>query len=347
MTSHAVSGKNRQWVLAKRLEGPVGPQNFRWAESTIPSPTEGQILVRNLWLSFDPTQVFSVSSPEYGGVPDGEAMRGLAVSQVVESRHPGFSPGDLVHGYSGWEDYSVTDGHGFFETTKVPAGIPPHLALGTLGVTGMAAYFGVREVAKPRKGETFVVSAAAGGVGSIAAQIARTLGLRVIGIAGGKAKCDRLTSEAGIEAAIDRRSEDVGARLDALCPQGIDIFFDNVGGPVLDEALARLRRNGRVVVCGATPRYAQKPEPPGPMNYLQLCMVNGRMEGLLARDYSDRFPEAIEALQGWLRSGQIKSKEDIVEGLENAPATLARLFTGDNFGKQLLHLADALPDLPE
>lgn len=341
MTARTASGVNRQWVVASRPEGVVGQHNFRWNESSIPSPHEGEALVRNLWLSFDPTQLLLISQPsDVGGIPAGSVMRGLAASLVIESDLPGLSPGDLIHGYSGWEDYSVTDGHGYFETTKIPPGVSPNLALGTLGVTGMVAYFGVLEVGRPRAGETFVVSAAAGGVGSIAAQIAKIHGLRVIGIAGGPEKCDWLLREAGLDGAIDHRTEDVGARLDALCPEGIDVFFDNVGGPVLDQALARLRRNGRVVVCGGTTRYGRDPEPSGPMNYLQLCMVNGRMEGLLARDYADRFPEAVSVLRGWLESGQLKSKEDIVIGLENAPATLARLYTGANLGKQLLRIAD-------
>ncbi|MFZ1024092.1 MAG: NADP-dependent oxidoreductase [Thermoplasmata archaeon] len=336
---------NRQWQVARRPEGMVREQDFRWAEVPLSSPREGEALVRNLWLSFDPTQVLVMSvpfetRPNSGGIPIGGAMRGLAVSQVLESRHPTFRPGDLIHGFSGWEDYSVTDGGGFIPAFKVSPGVAPNLALGTLGITGLVAYFGVVDVARPQPGETFVISAAAGGVGSIAAQIAKIRGLRVIGIAGGKEKCDWLLRVAGIDAAIDHRSEDVAARLDAVCPEGIDIFFDNVGGPVLDLVLARLRRNGRIVVCGGTALYGRDPQPPGPLNYLQLCMVNGRMEGLLARDYFERYPEAITAMLGWLGTGQLKSKEDVVVGLEHAPATLVRLFEGANVGKQLLKITD-------
>jgi NADPH-dependent curcumin reductase CurA len=297
------------------------------------------MLVRNLWLSFEPTQVLNMlSPPEEGGYALGAPMRGLAASQVLASRIPAFQPGDLVYGFSGWEDYSVVDGKGYWDTTKVPPGVLPNLAAGTLGITGIVAYFGVTEIAKPRRGETFVVSAAMGGVGSVAAQVAKVLGLRVIGIAGGKEKCDWLVGEAGLDAAIDHRSEDVGKRLDALCPEGIDIYFDNVGGAILDEALGRLRRNGRVVLCGATSQYGGSSPPAGPKNYLQLVMVNGRMEGLLGKDYIDRFPEAITALRGWLESGELKSKEDVVVGLENAPTALARLYSGANVGKQLLKL---------
>ncbi|MCI4372022.1 MAG: NADP-dependent oxidoreductase [Thermoplasmata archaeon] len=341
---------NRQWVLTARPDGPIGDHNFRWTQGAIPSISEGQMLLRNLWLSFDPTQWFLMAyysevDSESNGIPIGGVMRGLTVSQVVESRLEGFHPGDLVHGYSGWEEYSASDGRGYFPTTRVPPGVPPNLALGTLGVTGMAAYFGVVDVARPKAGETFVVSAAAGGVGSIAGQMAKILGLKVIGIAGGRQKCDWLVGEAGFDGAIDHRSEDVGARLTALCPDGIDIYFDNVGGPTLDLARERLRRNGRIVVCGGTSRYAETVQPPGPVNYLALCMVNGRMEGLLARDYADRFPEAVAALSGWLASGRLRSKEDVVVGLEHAPSTLARLYSGANFGKQLLKIADPV-DLP-
>ncbi|MFZ0699795.1 MAG: NADP-dependent oxidoreductase [Thermoplasmata archaeon] len=338
---------NRQWLFEKRPEGPVGPQNFRWALSDIPSPAEGQMLVRNLWLSFEPTQVLNMlTPPEEGGYALGAPMGGLATSQVLASRIPAFRPGDLVYGFSAWEDYSVVDGKGYWDTIKVPPGVPPNLAAGTLGITGIVAYFGVTEIAKPRPGETFVVSAAMGGVGSVAAQIAKVLGLRVIGIAGGKEKCDWLREEAHLDGAIDHRSENVAARLDALCPQGIDIFFDNVGGPVLDLALERLRPHGRIVLCGMTAQYRQTPRVPGPMNYPQLIMVNGRMEGLLGRDYFDRFPEAIAALRAWIDAGKLKSKEDVAVGLENAPAALARLYSGANAGKQLLKIADPAPPFP-
>ncbi len=340
------TASNRQWLVAGPPDGNEVERSFRWTESPMPSPERGEMLLRNLWLSFDPTQVMLIAQPrEDGGVPVGSVMRSLTASRVVDSRHPDFRAGDLVHGHAGWEDYTVTDGHGYFETTKVPEWVPANLAVGTLGVTGMVAYFGVVEIARPKPGEIFVISSAAGGVGSIATQIAKIHGLRVIGIAGGREKCDWLVREAGADAAIDHRTEDVGSRLDALCPDGIDIYFDNAGGPILDAALARLRRHGRVVVCGGTSRYAQQPRPPGPMNYLQLCMINGRMEGLLGRDYADRFPEAVRAMRGWLESCQLRSKEDVAVGLENAPGTLARLFSGMNLGKQILKIADD-PGLP-
>ncbi len=338
-------GINRRWLLAKRPEGTVEAAQFRWAEAPIPSPAPGQALVRNLWLSFHPTAILAMSASESdGGTPIGDVVMGETASQVVESRLPGFEPGDLVESFAGWEDYSTIDGQGFIPARKFPPDIPPNLALGVFGVTGMAAYFGVLEVGRPQPGERVVVSAAAGGVGSIAAQVAKIRGARVIGIAGGPEKCDWLRREAGLDGVIDHRSEDVGRRLDELCPQGIDVYFDNTGGPLLDEALGRLRPSGRVVVCGGTSRYAAAKPPPGPANYLNLAMVNGRMEGVLARDYLPRFPEAVRALRQWLDSGQLKSKEDTVVGLENAPTAFARLFTSANVGKQLLKIAD--PSLP-
>jgi NADPH-dependent curcumin reductase len=342
-----VTETNRQWLFENRPEGPVGPHNFRWTHSDIPTPGEGQMLVRNLWLSFEPTQLLGMlAPPEHGGYARGSPMPGLAASRVVESRIPAFQPGDLVYGFSKWEDCSVVDGKGYWDTIKVPPGVSPNLAAGTLGITGIVAYFGVTEVAKPRPGETLVVSAALGGVGLVAAQVAKILGLRVIGIAGGQEKCDWLRDEAHLDGAIDHRVEDVGARLDALCPQGIDIYFDNVGGRILDLALERLRPHGRVVLCGITSHYGQKGVA-GPANFSQLIMVNGRMEGLLGRDYFDRFPEAIEALRAWIDAGKLKSKEDVVVGLENAPSALGRLYSGANVGKQLLKIDDPEPARPD
>jgi NADPH-dependent curcumin reductase CurA len=326
-------------------DGGVSEANFEWASAPIARPGPGQALVRNLWFSFDPTQVLQMGAPpEQGGVPIGHVMKSFGtVSEVLESNLSGFRPGELVRGEAGWEDYSVIDGTGFIPTQKVPDGVSPNLALGTLGTTGMVAYFGMVEIGRPRPGETCLVSAAAGGVGSIAIQIARILGARVIGITGGPSKSAWLRDQLHVDTVIDHRSEDVGARLTELCPDGIDVFFDNVGGRVLDLALERLRPRGRIVLCGLTSWYLAKETPPGPSGYSSLIMKNGRMEGLLGRDYVPRFPEATKVMLGWLRDGQLRSEEDISEGLENAPRALARMFAGENRGKQLLHLADPLP----
>lgn len=332
---------NRQWRYTGRGTRIADPQSFEWGTAPVPTPEDGQALVRNLWLSLDPTNILVLGPPpESGGLPVGEVMPGFGLSEVIESRLPGFAPGDLMHGPARWEDYSVTDGRGFIDAWKVPPGTPPEHALGAYGITGMAAYFGMMEVGRPRPGETVLVSAAAGGVGSIAAQIARIQGARVIGVAGGAAKCEWLLSEARLDGAIDHRTEDLPARLDALCPNGIDVYFDNTGGAILDEALARLRHNARVVICGATSRYAREPRPPGPINYLALCMASARMEGILAKDHAARFPEAAATLRGWIASGELTTKEDVTVGLENAPKALARLFDSANVGKQLVKIAD-------
>lgn len=335
--------RNRRWLIDRPVDGPLSERNFRWDEAVVPPLTPGQFLVQNLWFSFDPTQHYMVpragpSRPSPGTPPFGEVMGTIAVSKVVESRHPGFAAGEIVHGHMQWEDYTVTDGTGFTPTYRVPDGIPPNWAAGALGLTGLVAYFGVHEIARPKPGETVLISGAAGGVGSIASQLAKMLGLRVVGIAGSSAKCDWLLQEAGIDGAINHRTEDVAARVTELCPDGIDIFFDNDGGPTLDLALERLRGGGRIVLSGATSRYAATSPPTGPSNYLQLVMVNGRMEGLLGRDYVARRSEAFDAMLPLLRSGRLKSKEDVLEGLRNAPDGLARMYRGENVGKQLLRL---------
>lgn len=338
---------NRRWVLAQRPERDVTPANFRWVEEPVPTVRDGQFLAHNLWFSFDPTQRLFLGSgsspePQEGMLPIGDVIGGFAVSEVLESRHPKFQAGDLVHCGMGWEDYTATDGQGFAPAYRVPDGVPPNWAVGVFGLTGLAAYFGVTEIARPKPGETFVISGAAGGVGSIAAQLAKIHGLRVIGIAGSPAKCQWLVDEAGLDAAINYHIEDVGRRLTELCPDGLDIFFDNDGGPVLDLALDRLRSGGRIVVCGRTADYTADLPPPGPSNYWKLTMVNGRMEGLLARDFIPRLPEAVDAMLPLLRSGRLKAKQDVLVGLRNAPLGLARLYSGANIGKQLLRMDEPL-----
>jgi NADPH-dependent curcumin reductase len=331
---------NRRWLIAKPLDGRVSEENFRWAESPVPPVPDGQFLVHNLWLSVDPTQalVLRRGDPPGSAVPIGEPLWSLAVSEVIESRHPDFLPGSIVHGQMAWEDYTITDGTGFNPAFQVPEGVPLDWAAGTLGITGLVAYFGVHQVARPKLGETFVISGAAGGVGSIASQLAKIYGLRVIGIAGSSAKCDWLVKEAGIDAAINYHQEDVGKRLTELTPDGIDIYFDTVGGPTLEIALDRLRTGGRVVLCGITSQYLADCSPPGPANLVQLIMVNGRMEGFLGRDFIPRRAEAFEAMLPLLRSGRLKSKQDVLVGLREAPKGLARLLSGENVGKQLLRM---------
>jgi len=333
---------NRRWVLANRPAGSISRENFRWTESPVPSPADGQVTVRNLFLSLDPTQIlFTYEGTGENTVPIGGVMRCIASGRIVESRLKGFSPGDIVQGWFGWEDYTVIDDSpqltpGLFPMTKVPPEIAPNLAVGTLGITGIAAYLGTMDIAKPRSGETFVVSSAAGGVGSVAGQIAKIHGSRVIGIAGGKERCERLVKELGFDGAIDRRSEDIGARLDQLCPEGVDVFFDNNALPaMMNVALARMRTLGRVVLCGASQYYIGD-QTNGGLDYISMIMKRVRMEGVYANECVDRYPEARKALGGWIREGKLKPVEDVMVGLESAPEALQRVFAGDNFGKQLL-----------
>ena len=328
---------NRQWLLAARLEGLVGEEHFQWVEGPVPEVSEdGQVLVRTLYLSCDPTQRGWMARDTYmPAVPLGEVMRSFGVGRVVASRHPDHTPGQLVQGLLGWQDYALVDASAS-RLTVLPPGVPIPLAMSVLGLTGLTAYFGLLEVGRPKRGETVVVSGAAGATGSVVGQIARLKGCRTIGIAGGPEKCRWLIEQARFDAAIDYKGEDVEARLAELCPDGIDVYFDNVGGEILDAALARLAFHGRVVVCGAIADYNRSELPPGPSHYLNLLVQRGRMEGFLILDYLDRAQEAVAELAAWVAAGEIAAEVDIQEGLENAPKTLRRLFTGANLGKQLL-----------
>jgi NADPH-dependent curcumin reductase CurA len=337
-------GKNRQWILNARPAGKLTGKEFLWNETPVPRPSDGQVLIRTLWLSVDPAQRLWMARDSYKpAVPLGDVMQSFAVGQVIESRHPDFKFGDIVRGDFSWQDYVVTDGKGFGGMQKVASGTPPNLALSLFGVNGLTAYFGMIEIGKIKAGETVVVSSAAGATGSIAGQIAKIIkDCRVIGIAGGGEKCNWLVNEAGFDAAIDYKSEDVGTRLTELCPNGIDVFFDNVGGEVLNEVLARINVNARIVLCGSISKSDAATPQPGPANYSNLVARRARMEGFTGLDYPARVPEAFEALGRWRRDGRLVHKEDVAVGLENAPKALLRLFAGENFGKQLVKVADAL-----
>ena len=246
--------------------------------------------------------------------------------------------GDFVQGLLGWQDWVVTSPA--VPLTKVFDAGAPTKALGVFGMTGMTAYFGMLDIGRPKVGETVVVSGAAGATGSVAGQIARIKGCRTVGIAGGPEKCAWVTEVAGFDACIDYKNEDVGKRLDELCPQGIDVYFDNVGGDLLDACLGRLAMKARVVLCGGISAYNATDPPPGPRNILMLIIRRARMEGFIILDYADRFGEAAEELAGWHRSGQLNDAQDIAEGLETAPAALRRLFECRNLGKQLIKVAE-------
>jgi NADPH-dependent curcumin reductase CurA len=331
---------NRQWTLRRRPVGALTEDCFEWGEQPVAPLEDGQVLVRNLYLSFDPTQRGWMTMDTYiPKIPLGEVMRAAAVGEIVESRKARWEPGDRVLGTFGWQDYTVTDGSGLMAMRKLPAEMPPPLALSLFGITGLTAYFGTLDLGKPQPGETFVVSAAAGATGSVAGMIAKIQGARVVGVAGGPAKCAWLREEAGFDAAIDYKAEDVGERLSELCREGIDVYFDNVGGDVLDQVLARIARGARVVLCGAISRYEHEDLPPGPAHYVNLVLRRARMEGFLVIDYAARFDEAIQQLSRWHADGRVVQKIDLQKDLENAPRTLMRLFRGENFGKQLLELA--------
>jgi NADPH-dependent curcumin reductase CurA len=333
-----VSGTNLQIRLAARPKGLPQDSDFQLTEEPIPQPEEGQVLVRNLFLSLDPAMRgwMNEGRSYVPPVGIGEVMRGLTIGEVVESRHPDFAVGDIVSGILGWQRYGVARGK---ELQKIPPGIPPTVALGPLGMTGLTAYFGLLEVGQLKAGETVLVSGAAGAVGSIAGQIAKILGCRAVGIAGTDEKCRWLTGELGFDAAINyKTAKDLHEEIRRACPQGIDVFFDNVGGDVLDTALRSLALHARVVICGAISQYNATGPMKGPSNYMALLVQRARMQGFVVFDYQSRYAEAQAQLGRWLAEGKLHYREDVVEGLENAPRALLRLFDGSNAGKLIVKL---------
>jgi NADPH-dependent curcumin reductase CurA len=337
----ALPSRSRRWLIADR---PLGREllasDFRMDDEPMPEPADGQVLLRTRYLGFDPSQkgmmenLASYSEP----VEIGSVMPGHGIGEVLASRSPKLAPGARVSGPIGWREYAVLDAT---RLEPVPEGVPPAAALGVLGMTGLTAYFGLLHVGRPRPGDALVISGAAGAVGSVAGQIGKLAGCRVIGIAGGREKCESLVSDLGFDAAIDYKSEKLRARLRELCPGGIDVYFDNVGGAILNDCLGRLAFGARVVICGGIARYnadPRKPDqvPPGPQNYFALVHTNATMQGFLVHHYAEHYPTALRRLGGWVRAGVMRQKEDVLEGFENAPQGLLRLFGGANFGKQLL-----------
>ena len=335
--------KNRRWVLSSRPQGMVNKDNFKFEESELKEIKDNQMLLKNLYFGFDPTQrgwlndMKSYMPP----VQIGEVMRSSTISQVIESNVAGFQEGDLVQGSFGWQEFAITDGTaGFMNASKIPENIPPTASLSVYGVTGLTAYFGLLDIGEPKEGETVVISGAAGATGSVAGQIAKIKGCKVIGIAGGAKKCRWLTEEANFDAAIDYKNSDLSEALSELCPNGIDVVFDNVGGEFLNTSLMLINMNARIVLCGAISTYNNEVPSPGPSNYMSLVINRAKMEGFIVLDYLERFPEAISSLREWVEAGKVTYLEDVQEGIENAPDTLIRLFTGQNFGKQLLKISD-------
>ena len=330
---------NRQWKLAKRPEGMVGQANFEFAEEPVGEIADGEYLIRNHYLAFEPAmRGWMEDRPSYIlPVQIGEVMRGATSGEVIESKNPDFPVGCRVQGLLGWQEYAI-GGRGMAQGSRIPDGTPLTWPLGVLGITGLTAYFGLLDLGKPQPGETVLVSGAAGATGSVAAQIAKLEGCRVVGIAGGPEKCAWLTGEMGLDAAIDYKSEDVKARIPETCPDGVDIYFDNVGGAILDAALANLAQKARVVMCGGISGYNEKEPPPGPRNLMNVIITRSRMEGFIVMDDASQFGKAVSELAGWISEGKISHKEDVQEGIENAPRTFQRLFRGENTGKQLLKL---------
>lgn len=340
MSDHA----NRRWLLAARPQGPIDESIFSRVEEPVPVPGAGEFLVRVTHLSFDPTQRGWLSGDTYiPAVPIGSVVRAAAAGQVVQSNHPKFKPGQLVQGAFGWQDYAVSNGTtDIGAVAHLPEGATAEAALSVFGITGLTAYFGLNEIGKPQPGETVLVSAAAGATGSIAVQLAKAAGCKVIGIAGGAEKCGWVRDVAGADACIDYKNENVWRQLSKLAPQGVNVIFENVGGEILEAGLMSLAMHGRVILCGGISSYetSNPRDQKGVRFLLNLTMKRARMEGFIVLDYEPRYGEAIAALSALIASGKLKSVEDVQHGFENIPATLNRLFRGQNIGKQLLKLAD-------
>jgi NADPH-dependent curcumin reductase CurA len=336
----SVTDRNRRLVLAERPSGMVDERTVRVEESDVPEPGAGEALARVRFLSIDPTiRTWMDDSPGYlPPIAIDEVVRSGGIAEVVASNCDRYAPGELLFGMTGWQDYVIAD-EGERSMQSLPAGISPTVALGLFGVTGMTAYFGLIDVGRVREGDVVVVSGAAGATGSTVGQIAKIKGAaKVIGIAGGAEKCGWIAQELGFDATIDYKGEDVGARLRELAPEGIDLYFDNVGGEILDACLGQLALRGRVVLCGAISSYNDRGALSGPANYRSLIIRRGRMEGFIIIDYLDRFPQAQAEMAGWLAAGKIKAAEHIVEGLERAPEALNMLFTGGNTGKVIVQV---------
>ncbi|HEX4928270.1 MAG TPA: NADP-dependent oxidoreductase [Burkholderiales bacterium] len=326
---------NKRVLLASHPTGWVREADFRIEEAPLPKPAEGEVLVKNLWLSLDPYMRGRISTAKsyVKGVSIGEVMVGQTVGEVVESRHAKLKVGDKVLTQLGWQLFGVTQ-----EATKIDErGVPLSYFLGILGMPGLTAYFGLHELGQPKAGETVVVSAASGAVGSVVGQLAKIAGCRAVGIAGGQAKCDYVTRELGFDACIDYKSENLREALERACPKGVDVYFDNVGGEILDTLLTRMKLFGRVVVCGLISDY--NATEPYRLKNLRAVLVNRlRVQGMIVFDWRDRYGEGLAALAGHLAQGRLKYRESVVQGLENAPRGLIDLLQGKNFGKQLVKL---------
>ena len=332
---------NKQLLFVKRPVGPADSDTWSLVSRPIPELKDGEILVKQHYVSLDPAMRGWMNEGKSYIEPMeiGSVMRAGSVGEVVGARnHTGFRVGDFVSGSGGVQQYVASEGQGFHKIDASLAPLPTYL--GTLGMPGMTAYFGILEVGKIKEGDVVLVSGAAGAVGSLVGQIAKIKGCRVIGIAGGSEKCAYITEELGFDAAIDYKNENVMQRLKETCPKGMDVYFDNVGGEILDAALTRLRRNARVVICGAISQYNNKSAVKGPRNYLSLLVNRATMQGMVVFDWADRYGEAARTMGGWLAKCKLTTREGVYEGIENFPETFNRLFTGDKKGKLVLKVLE-------
>ena len=331
---------NRQIVLAARPSGYPGPSDFKLVQSEVPGPEEGQVLLRVLWLSLDPYMRGRMRDAQsYApSVQIGQVMVGGTVGEVIESRTPTFAVGDIVESGLGWQEFGLSNGIGL---RKVDLALGPiSTALGVLGMPGMTAYFGLLEVGAPEPGDTVVVSAAAGAVGQVVGQIARIMGCRVVGIAGTPQKVDYIINDLGFDYGINYKTENVEAALANACPDGVDVYFDNVGGHVTDAVLQRINTGARISVCGQISLYNLEEPELAPRSMGLLITKQARMEGFLSGKFAGRFEEARRRMASWIDSGELRYREDVVEGLEKAPAAFIGMMTGENFGKLLVRVSD-------
>ncbi len=327
---------NKQLLLAKRPVGLPEADTWNLVETSIPSLEEGQVLIKQLYISLDPAMRGWISDRKsyIPPVQIGEVMRAGAVGQVIDSKNPNFEVGAHFMGWGGVQQYTVTDGKGWFPVNPSLVELPVYL--GALGMPGMTAYFGLLEVGQPKEGETVLVSGAAGAVGSVVGQIAKIKGCRAVGIAGGPEKCKYIVDELGYDGAIDYKNENLYTAIKRECPDGVDIYFDNVGGDTLNAALANLNMHARIPICGAISQYNATSAMQGPSNYMALLVFRARMEGFLVMDYAKDFGKAAMEMAGWMLAGQLKTKEDVYEGIENFHETFLRLFSGKKLGKLVL-----------
>ncbi|PKM15906.1 MAG: NADP-dependent oxidoreductase [Gammaproteobacteria bacterium HGW-Gammaproteobacteria-1] len=332
-----MSTPSRTLTLVARPDGVPRDEDFALLASTLPDLNAGQFRVAVRYLSIDPAMRVWMSEQKsyWPPVPLGDVMRAAGIGEIVESQHPKFPVGAWVSGMTGVREQLISDGKGMrrFDASALPH---PAWALSVFGATGLTAWFGLTDIGQPKAGDTVVISAASGAVGSAAVQIAKNLGCKVIGIAGGPEKCAYVRNDLGADAAIDYKNEHVGKALDQHCPGGIDIYFDNVGGEILDAALARLRMHARVVLCGGISQYNATGKVRGPANYLALISARARMQGFVVLDYLDRADEALAVMAPWATAGKLSSRIDVLEGLENFAEALRRVYSGANFGKQVL-----------